>query len=176
MPIKNFILSADTARKKMQRMAYEIVERNIDEQQIIIAGIKDSGVIIARKIKAFLQDIFKGEIIVLEINIDKKDPKNISIAGGFNFENKVIIIVDDVANTGKTLLYALNPFLDFYPKKIQTLVLVERSHKLFPVSPDYVGLSVSTALDEKITVETEGDEIVGARLSPSPTPSRREGT
>ena len=188
MPTKKFFLSGDAAGKKMQRMAYEIVERNIDEPQIMVAGIKDSGVIIAHKIKAFLQDIFKGEIIVMEINIDKKDPKNISIPGGFNFEDKVIIITDDVANTGKTLLYALNPFLDFYPKKIQTLVLVERSHKQFPVSPDYVGLSVATALDEKIIVETEGDEIVGARLeshpgSPSPTPfgklrtgsSRREG-
>jgi len=164
MPTKKFILSADAARKKMQRMAYEIVERNIDEQEIVIAGIKDSGVIIARKIKAFLQDIFKGEIVVMGINIDKKNPKNISIPGGFNFEDKVIIITDDVANTGKTLLYALNPFLDFYPKKIQTLVLVERSHKQFPVSPDYVGLSVATALDEKINVETKGDEIVGARL------------
>ena len=168
MPVKNFILSADTARKKMQRMAYEIIERNMDEQQIMIAGIKDSGVIIARKIKTFLQDIFNGEIIVMEINIDKKNPKKISIPGGFNFENKVIIITDDVANTGKTLLYALNPFLDFYPKTIQTWVLVERSHKKFPVSPDYVGLSVSTALDEKIIVETEGDEILGARLEAHP--------
>ncbi len=175
MPHKNFILSADTAQKKMQRMAYEIVEHNIDEQQIMIAGIKDSGVIIGRKIKTFLQDIFKGEIVIIEISIDKRNPKNISIPGEFNFEDKVIIITDDVANTGKTLLYALKPFLDFYPKKIQTLVLVERSHKQFPVSPDYVGLSVSTALDEKIIVETKGDEILGARLSPSPTPSRREG-
>jgi pyrimidine operon attenuation protein / uracil phosphoribosyltransferase len=164
MSTKNFILSADTARKKMQRMAYEIVERNMDEQQIIIAGIKDSGVIIARKIKTVLQDIFKGEIIIIEISIDKKNPKKIDIPGEFNFDEKVIIITDDVANTGKTLLYALNPFLDFYPKKIQTLVLVERSHKQFPVSPDYVGFSVSTALDEKIIVETEGDEIWGARL------------
>ena len=168
MPTKNFIFSADTAHKKMQRMAYEIVERNMDEQHIMIAGIKDSGVIIARKIKTFLQGIFKGEIIVMEISIDKKNPKNVSIPGGFNFEDKVIIITDDVANTGKTLLYALNPFLDFYPKKIQTLVLVERSHKQFPVSPDYVGLSVSTALDEKIIVETEGDEILGARLEAHP--------
>ncbi|MEP6949649.1 MAG: phosphoribosyltransferase family protein [Ginsengibacter sp.] len=164
MSTKNFILSADTARKKMQRMAYEIVERNMDEQEIIIAGIKDSGVIIAYKIKTFLQDIFKGEIILVEISIDKKNPKKISIPGKFNFEEKVIIITDDVANTGRTLLYALNPFLDFYPKKIQTLVLVERSHKQFPVSPDYVGFSISTALDEKIIVETDGDEILGARL------------
>ena len=79
--------------------------------------------------------------------------------------NKVIIITDDVSNSGKTLLYAMKPFLGFYPKKIQTLVLVERSHKEFPVSPDYVGLSVSTALTEKITVETKDGEIEEARLS-----------
>jgi len=162
---KNFILSADAAGKKIHRMAYEIVERNIDEPQIIIAGIKDSGVIIARKIKKFLQDIFfKGDIQVIEISIDKKDPKNITIPGALNFNDKVIIITDDVANTGKTLLYSLKPFLEFYPKKIQTLVLLERSYKQFPISPDYVGLSVSTALDEKIIVETHGDEIVGAIL------------
>ena len=164
MPTKKFILSADAARKKMQRMAYEIVERNIDEQEIVIAGIKDSGVIIARKIKAFLHDIFKGEIIVLEITIDKKKPKNISIPGEFDFEDKVIIITDDVANTGKTLLYALRPFLDFYPKKIQTLVLVERSHNNFPVRPDYVGLSISTTLQEHIYVEVKGEAVTGAYL------------
>ncbi len=164
MPSKKFILSADIARKKMQRMAYEIAERNIGEKQIILAGIKDSGLIIANSIKTFLQNVFKEEISVMEISIDKKKPKNISIPGGINFDDAVIIITDDVANTGKTLLYALNPFLDFYPKKIQTLVLVERSYKTFPVSPDYVGLSISTAMDEKIIVETKGNEILGARL------------
>ncbi len=164
MPCKNLILSADIAQKKMKRMAYEILEQNITERQIIMAGIKESGVIIARKIKIYLQDIFKGEIIVIEIGIDKKNPKNISIPTEINFDDKVIIITDDVANSGRTLSYGLNPFLDFYPRKIQTLVLVERSHKEFPVTPDYVGLSVSTALDERIIVETDGDEILGARL------------
>lgn len=167
MPDKNFILSEDAARKKMQRMAYEILEKNIHEEQIIIAGIKESGVIIANKIKLYLQDIFKGGITVIEITIDKKNPKNISVSGSINFEGKVIVITDDVANSGKTLLYAIKPFLEFYPKKIQTLVLVERSHKEFPVYSDYVGLSVSTALDERIIVETEGTEIIGARLSPN---------
>jgi pyrimidine operon attenuation protein / uracil phosphoribosyltransferase len=161
---KNFILSADGAGRKMQRMAYEIMERNMDEPQIILAGIKDSGVIIARKIKSFLGQVYKGEIIVMEISIDKKDPKTISIPGNNDFDDKVIIITDDVANTGKTLLYSLQPFLGYYPKKIQMLVLLERSYKQFPVSPDYVGVSVSTASDEKIIVETAGDEILGARL------------
>ncbi len=168
MPFENLILSAEAAGKKMQRMAYEIVEHNIGEKQIILAGIKESGLIIAHKIKGFLENIFNGEIIVLEINLDKKDPKKITIPVEHNFDDKVIIITDDVANTGKTLLYAVKPFLDFYPKKIQTLVLVERSHNEFPVSPDYVGLSVSTGLDEKIIVVTEGRDIVGARLEGHP--------
>ncbi len=160
----NIILSAESAAKKMQRMAYEIVEHNIDEKQIILAGIKESGLIIAHKIKGFLQDVFNGEIMVVEISLDKKDPKKILIPAEINFDDKVIIVTDDVANTGKTLLYAIKPFLNFYPKKIQALVLVARSHKEFPVFPDYVGLSISTGLDEKIIVETKDEEVAGAYI------------
>ena len=158
------ILSKKIAYRKIQRMAYEIVERNSDEKQIILAGIQESGLIIARVLHGFLKEIFHGEIIVIAINLDKKNPKNISLSEQINFDNKVVIITDDVANTGRTLLYALKPFIEFYPKKIQTLVLVERSHKEFPVSADYVGLSVSTALSEKIIVETDGPEIIGAKI------------
>ena len=164
MAADNSILSAEIARKKLQRMAFEIVEKNIGEKEIILAGIKESGLIIANIIKAFLQDVFKGKISVIEIDIDKKNPKNISIPKENNFDDAVIIITDDVANTGKTLLYALKPFMEYYPKKIQALVLVERSYKEFPVAPDYVGMSVSTATDEKIIVETNGAEILGAKL------------
>jgi len=161
----HLILPKEIAYRKLQRLAYEIVEQNINEQQIILAGIKENGSIIANILFSFLKEIFKNEIVMIEISIDKKKPKEISLSQQINFDNKVIIITDDVSNSGKTLLYATNPFLDFYPKKIQTLVLVERSYKEFPVSPDYVGLSVSTALTEKIIVETKNGEIEGARLT-----------
>lgn len=160
----HLILSKEIAYRKLQRMAYEISERNINEEQIILAGIKENGSIIAKILISFLKDIFKGEILNIEISIDKKNPKNISLSEESNFDEKVIIVVDDVANSGRTLLYALKPFLDFYPKKIQTLVLVERSYKEFPVAPDYVGLSVSTAFTEKIIVETNNNVIEGAKL------------
>jgi pyrimidine operon attenuation protein/uracil phosphoribosyltransferase len=160
----HFILSKEIAYRKMQRMAYEIVERNSNEKQIILAGIKENGLIIAEILYGFLKEIFKGELSVIAIALDKRNPKNISISDEINFEDKVIVITDDVANSGRTLLYALKPFLAFYPKKIQTLVLVERSHKEFPVTPDYVGLSIATALSEKIIVETEDRGIAGARL------------
>ncbi|HEY8658510.1 MAG TPA: phosphoribosyltransferase family protein [Hanamia sp.] len=162
----NFILSKEIAYRKIQRMAYEIAERNVLEKQIILAGIKENGLIIAKLLHGFLKEIFKGEMIVIEIELDKKNPKNISLSNDIDFDNKIVIIIDDVVNSGKTLLYALLPFLNFYPQKIQTLVLVERSHTEFPVSPDYVGLSISTALSEKIIVETGDGEILGARINP----------
>ena len=159
------ILSKKIAYRKFQRMAYEIAEQNISEEKILLAGIKENGSIIANILLSYLKEIYKGEIGIIEIGIDKKNPKNIFLSEQINFDDKVIIITDDVSNSGRTLLYAIKPFLDFYPKKIQTLVLVERSYKEFPVSPDYVGLSVSTALTEKIIVETKNGEIEGARLS-----------
>jgi len=160
----HLILTREIAYRKLQRMAYEIAERNINEEQIILAGIKENGKIISKILYSFLKDIFKGEVSIIEIVLDKKDPKNISLSEKINFDDKVIIVTDDVANSGRTLLYALKPFLNFYPKKIQTLVLVERSYKEFPVATDYVGLSVSTALTEKIIVETSNNEVDGASL------------
>ncbi|RNI39926.1 phosphoribosyltransferase [Hanamia caeni] len=158
------ILSKEIAYRKLQRMAYEIAEQNINEEQVILAGIKENGKIISRILYSFLKEIFKGDVKLIEIALDKRDPKYISLSEKINLDNKVIIITDDVANSGRTLLYAIKPFLDYYPKKIQTLVLVERSYKEFPIAADYVGFSVSTAFTEKIIVETKNDEIEGASL------------
>ena len=164
MPNKNYILSKEVAEKKLQRMAYEIIERNIDEDHIILAGIKENGVVIAKKMLALLQPIFKGDLSLIEISVDKKNLSEINISSEINFTEKVIIVTDDVVNGGRTLLYALKPILEFYPRKIQTLVLVERTHKAFPVTSDYVGLSVATTREEHIIVEVEGEEINGAYM------------
>ncbi len=160
----NLVLTKEIAYNKMQRMAYEIIENNFEENEIIIAGIKQNGLIIANVIYDYLKPVFKGNLIVLEIALDKKSPKNISLSTEMNFDDKVIIITDDVTNSGRTLLYAVKPFLNFYTKKIQTLVLVERSYQQFPLSPDYVGMSIATALSEKIIVEIDGTEIAGAHI------------
>lgn len=153
--------------RKLQRMAYEIVEANFGEQEIILAGIRENGVIIANILSEFLKPIFDGEIKIMDIEINKKDPIHVWLSKKDHtpdLNGKAIIITDDVANSGRTLSYALKPFLDFYPAKIQTLVLVERSHKKFPITPDYKGLSIATALFEKIVVETNNGEITGARM------------
>ncbi len=159
---KKYILNAAVAEKKLRRMALEIAERNYSESQMVLIGIKDHGTVIAKKICQFLKENFKGEVTVMELGIDKKHPAAISLSNEINFNDKVIVLIDDVANSGRTMLYALKPLLLQYPKKIQTLALVERTHKTFPVSVDYVGYSVSTTLNEHIYVEERNGEILGA--------------
>jgi pyrimidine operon attenuation protein / uracil phosphoribosyltransferase len=162
---KNYILTEKVAAKKMQRMAYEILENNSDEKEIVLAGIRESGSVVARNIQRLLQEISGIATELITLTLDKKFPEEVLLSKQISFDDKVIIVIDDVANSGKTLLYALKPFLNFHPKKIQSLVLVERTHKAFPVKPDYVGLSVATTLQEHIFVEADGDIVKGAWLS-----------
>lgn len=161
---KKYILSKEVVEKKLRRMAYEILENNIDEKEIILAGIRESGSVVARVIQKMLGDISSIKTEFITITLDKKQPMDVSLSKSFDFNEKVIIVIDDVSNSGKTLLYALKPFIAFHPKKIQTLVLVERTHTSFPVRPDYVGLSIATTLQEHIFVEVKGEDIEGAYL------------
>ena len=162
---KNYILDQQVAEKKLRRMALEIIENNHDEPELILVGIRDSGSVVARNIQRMIAEISPVKTQLLTISLDKKRPGEITLSQSFDFNNKVIIIIDDVANSGKTLLYALKPFLEHYPKKIQSLVLVERSHNSFPVHSDYAGLSIATTLQEHIYVEVDGEKILGAYLA-----------
>ena len=161
---KKYILTAATAEKKLRRMALEIAERNYEETALILVGIKENGIVIARIIENFLKEVFKGDINIIELSIDKKRPAAVSFNKEIDFDDKVILLIDDVANSGRTMLYALKPMLEQHPKKIQTLALVERTHKIFPVAVDHVGLSVSTTLDEHIVVEVGGGKVLGAYM------------
>lgn len=164
MATKNYILSKLVAEKKLRRMALEIVENNADEKQIILAGIKESGTVVAKSIQQFLKEFSTIKTELIAVKLDKRKPEDVMVNKKISFDNKVIIVIDDVVNSGQTLLYALKPFLAFHPKKIQTLVLVERRHNSFPVRPDYVGLSVSTTLQEHIVVEVDKEKVLGAYL------------
>lgn len=159
---KKYILSKDTAEKKLRRMALEVVENNYDEPALILIGILDNGIVIAHKVREYLQDVFKGEVKVIELSMNKKKPEAITLDPSAEINNSVVILIDDVANSGSTMLYALKPLLENYPKKIQTLALVERTYKSFPINVDYVGLSISTTPDEYIFVEVEEGDIKGA--------------
>lgn len=161
---RKYILSADKAMMKLRRMAYEVMERNNAEQQLILAGIKGNGLDIAVILKSILDEISTFSIVLLPIEIDKQNPLNCHLENNTDLQDKVIVVVDDVVNSGKTLLYSLLPLLKASPKKIETLTLVERSYKTHPVHVDYVGISLSTTFHDHIIVEVRDGKLEGAYL------------
>lgn len=158
------ILNKSSADKKLRRMAMEISERHIEAPHLILIGIKTNGLIIADKIAAYLKDIYPGTLSVLALQINKRNPEIINIEPEMDFNGQTIIVIDDVANSGRTFLYALKPLLQCLPKQIETLALVERTYKLFPIAINYVGISVSTQAHENIAVLVEDDQILGAAI------------
>ncbi len=163
---RNYILTKDAAARKLHRMALELAEQlNGDESPVVILGIRNSGMVIADKIAEHLKKYIANTIQTASISLDKVSPKEVTVSEAIDFTGLHVVIADDVTNSGRTLLFALKPLLDFHPKTIQTLVLVERMHKIFPVKPDYVGLSVSTTLQDHIQVEVKDGEVEGAYIS-----------
>ena len=161
---RNCVLEKNSISRKIKRMALEVAEQNSDEKELVIAGIAGNGEVVAKALVRELVKLASFSIFHATIHLNKKEPSTVVFQLEVDLNQKVIIIVDDVSNTGKTMMYAFKPLLEIYPRKVQTLVLVERSHKLFPVHSDYTGLSITTTLQEHIAVETNGDEIVGAWL------------
>jgi len=159
------ILDKQTAERKLRRMALQVAERNHDKPALVLVGIKENGIVIANKIADYLTGIFKGEIEIVSLSLNKKNPDTISLNKDVSLKDKTILVLDDVANSGRTMLYAISPLLQHSPASVQTLVLVERTHKVFPVATDYVGLSVSTEPAQHIVVEVKGSDIIGAYLN-----------
>lgn len=159
------ILSAAQIEQKLRRMAFEIWEKNNEEKEIYIIGIEEVGAAVALKISEILQEISPLKIRFNTLKIEKKAPlSNIIDTPKESYNNKTVILIDDVANSGKTLLYALKPIMDFEPSKIQVAVLVDRKHKNFPITPDIIGHSVATTIQENIIVNYENGKFTGAHL------------
>ena len=159
---KRTILNTAQIELKLKRMALQLAERNLNQEGIVLAGIAPHGTLLVQKLKPLLQKHYKGSIETLEIELDKKHPAEIKLSEGYEFRLPALVIVDDVANSGRTLTYALKPFLQYQFATIQTLVLVDRTHKAFPIQPDYVGLSLATTFQEYIDVEVNEGEITAA--------------
>lgn len=151
---KNTILSHKEIEHKIKRIAYQIYESNADETELVIAGIESNGYLLARKIKAKLDKISEIESTLCKVSIDKAVPTNpikTSISKE-DYSNKSIVLVDDVLNSGSTLIYGIKHFLDVPLKQFKTAVLVNRNHKKYPVKADFKGISLSTSLFEHVHV------------------------
>jgi pyrimidine operon attenuation protein/uracil phosphoribosyltransferase len=156
------ILDKKQIQQKINRMAYQILEDNLNEKEIVLAGIWDRGYQLALRLKEVLLEISELKVTMFKIELekDKSSLSAITDPEPGKVKNKVIILVDDVLNSGKTLAYGFGVFLNTPHKKIRTVVLVDRSHKIFPVATDFVGLQMATVLKEHVDVvlNIEGQE------------------
>lgn len=156
------LLNQQQIVQKINRIAYQILEDNLDEKEIVLAGIWDRGYKFALRLEKVLAKIADFKVTILRIDIEKQNSKLIAKTdlSENEWKNKVIILVDDVLNSGKTLAYGLGVFLNTPHKKIRTAVLVDRSHKIFPIATDFVGLQLATILKEHVDVvlDVEGEE------------------
>ncbi len=156
------ILNHRQIEQKVQRLAIQILEDNLEETQLIIAGINQRGMALAKMLVERLQKLSTKPIQLTQIKLNPAAPLQDGIALDMPIEqlkDQVVIVVDDVANTGRTLFYACKPILETVPKKLEAAVLVDRTHKSFPISVNYVGLSLATTLAENIEVEMGQEEM-----------------
>jgi pyrimidine operon attenuation protein/uracil phosphoribosyltransferase len=161
--MKTILLNEADIKQKIKRIAFQLIEDNFEEKNITIIGIVPNGCELAEMIKNEIGLINKSiKISLLELSLNKQEPlsEKIQVKGDVTkITNNFVLLVDDVANTGKTSFFALKPLIELNPKKVQVAVLVDREHKQFPIASDYVGLSLSTTLKEHILVSFENDKV-----------------
>lgn len=158
---KNSILTHDEINHKIKRIAYQIYESNSDETEVILAGIDSNGYLLAKKLKTILSKISPINPVLCKVTINKKNPRA-PITTSLKVEdytNKSIVLIDDVLNSGTTLVYGVKHFLDVPLKQFKTAVLVNRNHKKYPVKADFKGISLSTSLHEHVDVILEGKKF-----------------
>ena len=158
---KNIILNDKQIRSKLKRISYQIVETNMKNSKLIIAGIEPHGYKIAKELQKITDSISKLDVQLCKVTIDKEKPRNpvkISLNES-DYTNKSIVLVDDVLNSGSTLIYGVKHFLNVELKQFKTAVLVNRNHKKFPVKADFKGISLSTSMQNHVKVEFKGSNI-----------------
>lgn len=161
---RTLILNQEQIKLKLQRMVYQIWEQNADQTELIMIGIADNGFVMAKILAEKLEAISPIKVKLISLTFDKLTPLKNLPSIEENLDGKSVLLVDDVANSGKVLLYALRPVLSYFPARINMAVLVDRKHKSYPVNPNIVGQSISTTLQENITVESDGTSLTGVYL------------
>jgi len=152
---KTLILDERQVQQKIKRMAFEIYEHNFNEKNIVVAGIEGQGYILAKLLTKQVQQISPLEVMLVKVNLDKLAPAQSEVTLDCELKSlkkKCIVLVDDVLNTGRTFAYGMKPFLDIEVKKIETAVLVNRSHTLFPIYPQYTGYALTTTIKDHVEV------------------------
>ncbi len=162
--MENKILNHHQIEHIIRRIAYQILEANVEEKRIFVAGIEGGGLDFAKKIQSVLKQITEAEILLCKVKMDKTNPLKSGVTTSIpedEYKNSSIVLVDDVLNSGSTLIYGVHHFLKTPLKQLKTAVLVNRNHKRYPVKADYKGISLSTSLQEHVHVrfKPKKDEV-----------------
>jgi pyrimidine operon attenuation protein / uracil phosphoribosyltransferase len=153
---QKLLMNERQVQQRINRLAWQVAEHCFGETEIIMAGIAANGYKLAQRLKATIESISEIRIQLIELRINKEEPLNSQVTlpvSGDELKGKTVIVVDDVSNSGRTLMYGVKPFLDFPVKSVLTLVLVDRDHNRFPVKTNFVGLSLATTMLEHVQVE-----------------------
>lgn len=158
------ILSHEKIQHKIKRIAYQIYETNVNEKEIIVAGVEGGGLNFAKKLVAVLTKITDAKISLCTVIMDKQNPLKSGVSTSLDekdYKNKSVVLVDDVLNSGTTLIYGVHHFLKTPLRQLKTAVLVNRNHKKYPVKADFKGISLSTSLNEhiRVTFKTKDDAV-----------------
>jgi pyrimidine operon attenuation protein / uracil phosphoribosyltransferase len=160
---KTLMLDAVQVKQKIKRMAFEMYEHNFKEKSIVVAGIDGQGYVLAKLLAKEVEAISPLQVTLVKVSLDKLAPQQGEVQLDCDIKDvkkKCIVLVDDVLNTGRTLAYGLKPFLDTEVKKIETAVLVNRSHTLFPIYPQYTGFELSTTIKDHVEVQLGKESAV----------------
>lgn len=152
---RTLVMNPKQVGQRLNRLAWQVYENCYNEKEIVVAGIAGNGFRIAKRIAALLGEISPLAVTLCEVNISKDSPLDgkASITLDVNeLEGKTVIVVDDVSNSGRTLMYGVKLFLESPVKSLLTLVLVDRDHTRYPVKTNFVGLSLATTMQEHISV------------------------
>ena len=158
---KKKILTNSQIKRKIKRISLQIIESNIEEKEVVLAGIEQNGFLLAKELNKMITELSNLNIKLCSLKIDKKNPlNNISTSlNSYEYKDKSIVVVDDVLNSGSTLMYAVKHFLDTELRQLKTAVLVDRNHKKFPIKADFKGVSLSTSIQNHVKVQFDKNSI-----------------
>lgn len=160
---RTIVLEHDRVRRKIRRIAHQLLEEYHEEKGIVLVGVAPRGAQLAQRLAEELALSGTPAVTLMELKLDKDEPLSRPVALSSDIaglKDQVVILVDDVLMSGRTLMYAAAHLVQAAPRRLSTVVLVDRMHRTFPIRADIVGLTLSTTLQEHISVELGDEDVV----------------
>lgn len=169
---RDMVMTHDNVVRKLDRMARELLEVHFQESSLVLIGVAGQGVALCEALSSRLQALSNLEVLTGTLTMHKDLPLEHELLCDVDmttWNDKIVILVDDVLNSGRTLIHAVRFVLEGHPREVHTAVLVDRKHRSFPIRADYCGLTLSTHHNEHIAVDLSDPDHTSVHLErPAP--------